>query len=70
MFENKYREYGYLEVCGDGIKVYFAPNNYDYIYHRDVVNAYWTGGCSAIIVELSDGRKMRYTSMNDYEWIY
>lgn len=69
-FEDKYREYGYLEVNGDGVKVYFAPQNYDYIYRRDVVDAYWTGGCTAIIVELRDGSRMRWTSMNDYEWIY
>jgi len=68
-FENKYREYGYLEVCDDGVRVYFTQNNYDYIYRKDVVDAYWTGGCSAIIVALSDGRRMRYSSMNDYEWL-
>lgn len=69
-FEDKYREYGYLEVCDDGVRVYFNQCNYDYIYFRGVVNAYWTGGCTAVIVELNDGRRMRWTSLNNYEWIY
>ena len=56
-FESKYRDYGYLEVCSDGVRVFFAPNNYDYIYWRDVVNAYWTGGCTAIIMNWAMAEK-------------
>lgn len=71
MFPEEHRNYGVLEVCpGLGVRVHRTSTNYDYIYRSDVRDAYWTGGCTAIVVELTDGRRARYTGFNDYQWIY
>ncbi len=71
MFPEQHRNYGVVEVCpGLGVKVLSGPCNYDYIYRGDIVDAYWTGGCTAIIVEFANGSKARYTSFTSYDYIY
>lgn len=71
-FSDEMRATGYVEVApgGNGVRVYYNNVNYEYINVTNVVDAYWTGGCTAIIVMTSDGRRMRWTGMDSYDYIY
>jgi hypothetical protein len=70
MFPEKHRNYGVCEACSQGVKVWWTSTNYDYIYMPNTINAYWTGGCNAIIVERSDGKKLRFKDFVSYDFIY
>ena len=65
--DKKYVDYGVLEVCSMGVKVYYTQTNYDYIYQNDVVDARWAGDC--VLVTLKNGRRLRFTSKTTYQEI-
>lgn len=74
MFPKAHTECGYLALSESSepgrVKVYYTPTNYDYLANvSDVVEAYWTNGCTAIITKHSDGAVRRWDSFDSYTYI-
>lgn len=66
-FDKKYSSYGVLKIKpGMGVMLYYNSQNYDYLYHQDIVAAQWSGDGS-IIVTFKDGKRRRYTNFQSYE---
>lgn len=68
MFPKEFTDYGVctLDEADRGVRVYYTQSNYQMLYQPDVVEAYWTGGCNAIITKLKDGRTLRWTGLSEY----